>query len=413
MSLACGKENNSVPEKQYEVVLSAAEGGTVNSNGGTYTAGTSIRIQAVPGLAYRFTAWSNGETSNPLTLTVNSDLRLQALFTQKTFPLNLIPNGAGRIEKEILSSGKAETEYTMGTVVRLNAIAEDNWTFTTWSGSISSTSNPVELTINSALSIFAHFEAVQTPLTSSAPRLAADGPGDTYALITSVLAPGYDPIETPDCNHTDFGNHIDEIYDEVLAANVFRFHIHVSPDNDRCLKFDRQRNEIKTYDKSPENLLGRENERVTYQWKFKLAEGFQSSPKFTHIHQLKSVGGAYNSMPMYTLTTRKSSPDRLELRYAAVDEQITLKQVDLAPFIGRWITVNETVLYKTDGSYQLELSDTGTEEVLFNYTNENIVNWREGGEFVRPKWGIYRSLVYPEDLRDETLLFADFNIIEE
>ena len=41
---------------------------------------------------------------------------------------------------------------------------------------------------------------------------------------------------------------------------------------------------------SPENLLGRENETVTYSWKFKLPEGFQSSPKFTHLHQLKSVG---------------------------------------------------------------------------------------------------------------------------
>jgi len=31
--------------------------------------------------------------------------------------------------------------------------------------------------------------------------LSADGPGDTYALIRSVLAPGENPIEVPDCNH--------------------------------------------------------------------------------------------------------------------------------------------------------------------------------------------------------------------
>gem|GEM_PF-5039235 len=64
---------------------------------------------------------------------------------------------------------------------------------------------------------------------------------------------------------------------------------------------DRQRNEIKSYGPSPDNLLGIENERVVYKWKFKLPEGFQSSTSFTHIHQLKSVGGSLASIPMYIL----------------------------------------------------------------------------------------------------------------
>jgi hypothetical protein len=104
--------------------------------------------------------------------------------------------------------------------------------------------------------------------------LTADGPGDTYELITSVLAPGQNPIEAPDCNHLEFGEHIDEIFDTELDKNVFRFFMHVDPDNDRCINFDRQRNEIKSYGPSPDNLLGIENERVVYKWKFKLPEGF-------------------------------------------------------------------------------------------------------------------------------------------
>ena len=138
--------------------------------------------------------------------------------------------------------------------------------------------------------------------------LDADGPGNTYELITSVLAPGYNPIEVPDCNHMAFDRHIDEFFDNDLNTNVFRFYIHVTPDNDRCINFDRQRNEIKTYDKSPDNLLGVENEKVMYKWKFKLAPGFQSSPNFTHLHQLKSVGGSLESMPMYTPNRSKGKP---------------------------------------------------------------------------------------------------------
>ena len=411
--LSCGKEENTANITQYNLVISASEGGTINTTGGIYDAGTSITVIAQPSLEYLFTNWSNGSTANPLNITVDRNLNLQANFTKKTFPLTLFTNGEGRIETETVSSGK-NTDYTIGTILRLTAIAEENWTFTSWSGSISSTTNPIETSINATQTIFANFEEIPTsPSASSSPLLAADGPGGTYDLITSKLAPGYSPIETPDCNHESFGDHIDEIYDETLQAYVFRFHIHVTPDNDRCIKFDRQRNEIKTYNQSPENLLGRDSETVTYLWKFKLPEGFQSSPKFSHIHQLKSVGGDYNSMPMYTLTTRKSSPDRLELRYAEVDQQITLKQTDLAPLINRWISVRETVLYGQNGSYTIELSDSTSSEVLFTYTSNNIVNWREGGEFVRPKWGIYRSLIYPEDLRDEAILFADFDIIEE
>jgi len=242
--------------------------------------------------------------------------------------------------------------------------------------------------------------------------LNADGPGNTYELITSVLAPGHDPIEVPDCNHSDFGAHIDELFDAELNTNVFRFHIHTEPDNDRCLNFDRQRNEIKSYDKSPDNLLGIQGETVVYKWKFKLPEGFQSSPNFTHIHQLKSVGGPLDSMPMYTLTTRKGSPDKIELRYAETDRQVTLKQTAIAPLVGVWLEATETITYGTSGTYDLKIKRVSDNSVLFDYSNNSIINWRQDASFVRPKWGIYRSLINAQDLRDESLLYADFSVEE-
>ncbi len=242
--------------------------------------------------------------------------------------------------------------------------------------------------------------------------LNADGPGNTYALITSVLAPGANPIETPDCSHNAFGNHIDEVFDTSLNANVFQFYIHTTPDNDRCTSFDRQRNEIKTYDQSPNNLKGIQGEIVRYKWKFKLPAGFQSSSNFTHIHQLKSVGGTLADMPMYTLTTRKGNPDQLQLRYAATDTQVTLLQTSLSPFIDTWVDVTETITYATAGTYSITIRNSATGAILLNYSNNNINNWRPGGSFVRPKWGIYRSLINAQDLRDETLRFAAFSIEE-
>ncbi len=242
--------------------------------------------------------------------------------------------------------------------------------------------------------------------------LKADGPGETYELITSILAPGFFPIEVPDCNHNAFGDHIDEVFDNELNTHVFRFHIHTDPDNDRCINFDRQRNEIKSYDKSPDNLLGIENETVVYKWKFKLSEGFQASPNFTHLHQLKSVGGSLASHPMYTLTARKSTPDRLELRYGETVSSVIIAQTPLAPFIDTWLDVTETITYGELGMFSIEIKSVSDDNVLFSYSNDAMINWRPGASFVRPKWGIYRGLNNVQDLRDEMVFFDDFSIEE-
>ncbi len=83
-------------------------------------------------------------------------------------------------------------------------------------------------------------------------------------FINAVFAPNHNVVEVPDCNHESFGRHIDEIFDTDLNKPVFRFFIHTENDNDRCKTFDRQRNEIKAYDKSPDNLKAKESENVIY-----------------------------------------------------------------------------------------------------------------------------------------------------
>ena len=117
-----------------------------------------------------------------------------------------------------------------------------------------------------------------TPIrgTGQAVHLVADGVTETYALISGVL--GGNPIEIPDCAHPDFGPHITQEWDDGLGKHSFVFHIHVEPDNDRCKTFDRQRNEIKTYDKSPPYLKGFLGDTTTYRWRFKLGAGFSPQP---------------------------------------------------------------------------------------------------------------------------------------
>lgn len=38
--------------------------------------------------------------------------------------------------------------------------------------------------------------------------------------------------------------------------------------------------------------------------------------------------------------------------------------------------------------------------------------WKTKAQFLRPKWGIYRSLKHADELRDEQVLFADFEMTQ-
>jgi hypothetical protein len=144
--------------------------------------------------------------------------------------------------------------------------------------------------------------------------LNANGPGSTYELINSVLAPGYNAVEDPDASHTVFGRHIAEVFDATLNKNVFEFYSHVTPDDDpQTGSPDRQRVEIKTYNQSPANLIGTTGETVTYKWYFRVPTGYQPSTTFTHLHQIKPVDGD-DGDPLFTLTPRKGTPNKMELK---------------------------------------------------------------------------------------------------
>jgi hypothetical protein len=243
---------------------------------------------------------------------------------------------------------------------------------------------------------------------AQAVTLNADGPGNTYELINSVLAPGYDVVENPECVHPSFGRHIAEVFDAGLNAYVFEFYSHVAEDNDRCINFDRQRVEIKTYDQSPANLIGTLGETITYKWKFRLAAGFQPSSSFTHIHQIKPVNGD-DANPLFTLTARKGTPNKLELIH---DNTTKVAIVDLSLFAGVWVEATEIVKVGAHGTYSMLIKRVSDNATILSYSNSDIMTIRPDNDFIRPKWGIYRSLNNPADLRNESIRFNAFSIEE-
>lgn len=239
--------------------------------------------------------------------------------------------------------------------------------------------------------------------------LNANGPGGTYELFNNALAPGYDVVEHPECAHPAFGRHIAEVWDTDLGKYVFEFYMHVAEDNDRCINFDRQRVEIKTYDQSPNSLIGIRGETIMYKWEFKIPVGFKPSSNFTHIHQIKAVGGD-DGDPIFTLTVRKGSPNKIELIH---DNKTRVTIVNLSLFEGVWVECTEVVFVDSvHGRYSMNIKKQSDGSTLLNYTNSDLMTIRSDNTFIRPKWGIYRSLLSSADLRDESLRFNGFYIAE-
>ncbi len=249
---------------------------------------------------------------------------------------------------------------------------------------------------------------ILSPINSAQVFMQGDSNGDAYALISSKKY-GY---EVPDCKHAV--RHITEEWNPALKKFVFIFTLHRDLDDDRCINTDRQRTEIKTSGSSPDSMVGFHGETFMHRWKFFLDSGFQPSPNFCHIHQIKAGDGPDADSPLMTITPRYSvSPsDKLQLIFTApvTGETTTLFATDLAPFKGTWVEAYERLTYTERGSYSLVIRRVNDDKILLNYSNDTLALWRESSTYMRPKYGLYRSLNSISYLRDESVLFADFSL---
>ena len=101
---------------EYILTVSAADGGTVSTEGGTYKEGAEVTITAKANEGYRFTGWEgNSSTSESLTITLNSNQTYKALFELiPIYTLTVTKSEGGTVSTE---GGK----YQEGTEVKVTA----------------------------------------------------------------------------------------------------------------------------------------------------------------------------------------------------------------------------------------------------------------------------------------------------
>ncbi len=250
--------------------------------------------------------------------------------------------------------------------------------------------------------------------------LDADGDAtglDAYDLVRAFGGPN--PIEAPDLypiNHPAV-RHIYEDSDATVGNHfVFTIHRDIDIDRDVVANDDRQRNEIKTYNSSEEAVKGYENETFVYRWKFRINAGMEVSTRFTHLFQLKAVGGD-DSHPILTITgNERSGEDGIEVRHSPLQQDTILQRTDWSRVTGEWLEAYCRATFAETGNLRLIVTRMRDDAVIFDIDESNLDLWRgtDASHFVRPKWGIYRSILDWDNLRpdEETVRFANFSVSE-
>ncbi len=111
--------------KLYNVDVEVQDGGTVSGNG-IYEEGAEVVLRAQANEGYRFKGWSNGQTTDSITLTVTDDIKLKALFVALYTVTIETETSAGVTSLSCI--------YEAGETATVNATKKDHYLFKGWKG---------------------------------------------------------------------------------------------------------------------------------------------------------------------------------------------------------------------------------------------------------------------------------------
>jgi len=150
-------------ENQDSLTVNVIGDGVVNRNDSApYYYGDVVELTAVPADGWTFSSWSGDLTgsTNPDTITMDGNKTVTATFTQNQYTLTINIVGSGSVTKN-----PDQATYIHGTAVQLTANPADGWTFSSWSGDLTGSTNPDTITMDGNKTVTATFTDVVPPIT--------------------------------------------------------------------------------------------------------------------------------------------------------------------------------------------------------------------------------------------------------
>jgi hypothetical protein len=164
------------------VTPSPTAGGTI-TGAGNYANGATATLTATAAAGFTFSRWSGSiaGTTNPISVVMNSSKTMIANFTRITYIMAVTPSpsAGGTI---ITGAGT----FISGATTTLTAKAAAGFTFSSWSGSVTGTTNPISVVMNSSKTVTANF----TPTTYSMAVAPSPTTGGTITGAPNYLTNG-------------------------------------------------------------------------------------------------------------------------------------------------------------------------------------------------------------------------------
>jgi hypothetical protein len=234
----------------------------------------------------------------------------------------------------------------------------------------------------------------------------------SYAAAASPLwhpNPASDGLKAFEGIEADRGHlHPDRKY-VVVEDDHYRFNIW-KDDRDTTGGGDRQRTESKGMVQGGTTLEMHDGETWTLSYEMYIPGTLHGTSKFTHIFQTKTP--STNGGPWVTLDlTRSGSKEVLNARAYANSGSPSIAATDLAPLRNKWITIEWTFTPGSKGKASCVIRNgTGSGAPVAAQGSMASVNLPDQGDYVRPKWGIYRSVESASsDILDTYLLFRNYS----
>ncbi|AJA46789.1 hypothetical protein CPAST_c06890 [Clostridium pasteurianum DSM 525 = ATCC 6013] len=170
-----GSKTITVNKKKYSVATSVSGRGSITAshNADKYDEGTNVKYTAVPQNGWVFKGWqgSVSGSANPITVNINANKTVKAVFVQKQFTLNTNVRGQGTVRRDVNRSS-----YTNSSVVTLTTSAPSGWKFDHWTGDAAGNSRSIKVLMNSNKNVTAVFVQVPQAPVKSQPILSAPKP---------------------------------------------------------------------------------------------------------------------------------------------------------------------------------------------------------------------------------------------
>ncbi len=153
-----GGDTTPTPEDViYKLSVTTSGSGTVTyteaGDDGGYKKGETVELTATPDSGWRFDHWegSISSTKKTVSVKVSGDLAVKAVFIQQ---VSLITSYTGN---GIVTANPSLSIYDKDQEVTITATPASGWSFDHWSGSVTSTDNPLNVTMDSDKTIAAVF----------------------------------------------------------------------------------------------------------------------------------------------------------------------------------------------------------------------------------------------------------------